>query len=254
MPLNLVLLKTPPKIRLPQKPIRTRSPFKHTLSSVYVVILVKKVINYHLAHGFSKCLPLIVRNVHAKKHVCFDCLHPGQNAGACTSKFTCRERKLQHHSLLHREKPSTASNQKFVSKRNAQPNLGTASTSDVKPNCNEAQGNQHAEGLCAKATNTSNVFLSTAFVKIRNQSGKGIQMRARRGSQGSFITESNAKALMLNTIRTQTPISPIGSLKAQKTLGVLPTRLNQTNDTSVHIIPKITNTLPMKHIDISQSL
>ena len=32
----------------------------------------------------------------------------------------------------------------------------------------------------------------------------------------------------------------------------LPTRLNQTIDTSLHIIPKITNTSPVKQIDISQ--
>ena len=72
------------------------------------------------------------------------------------------------------------------------------------------------------------------------------------GSQASFITESNAKALMLKIAWTQTPISQLGAAKAQKTLGILPTCLNQTTDTSLHIIPKITNTLPVKHIDISQ--
>ena len=34
-------------------------------------------------------------------------------------------------------------------------------------------------------------------------------------------------------------------------MGVLPTRLNQTVDTSLHFILKIRNTLPVKHIDIS---
>ena len=72
------------------------------------------------------------------------------------------------------------------------------------------------------------------------------------GSQAIFIKESNAKALMLKIVRTQTPISPLGAAKAQKTLGVLPTRLNQTLDTILHNIPKITNTLLEKHIDISQ--
>ena len=124
----------------------------------------------------------------------------------------------------------------------------------MKPNRNESQVNQPAEGLCAKATNSSNDLLSTALVKIRDQSGKDLQMRALldSGSQARFITESNAKALMLEIIRTQTPISPLGAAKAQKTLGVLPTRLNQTIDTSLHIIPKITDTLSVKHIDISQ--
>ena len=70
--------------------------------------------------------------------------------------------------------------------------------------------------------------------------------------RASFITESNAKALMMKRIRTQTPISPVVAAKAQKTLGVLPIRLNQTYDTSLHNILKITNTMPVKHIDNSQ--
>ena len=38
-----------------------------------------------------------------QKQVYFDCLHPGHNVGSCTSKFICRECKLKHHSLKHRE-------------------------------------------------------------------------------------------------------------------------------------------------------
>ena len=100
------------------------------------------------------------------------------------------EVELNHHSQIHRKKPSTVSTQKFVSKKNAQSDSGTASTSDVKPNCNETQRNQAAEGFCAKTTNTSNVLFSTAMVKIQDHSGKHIQMRALldSGSQASFIT------------------------------------------------------------------
>ena len=204
------------------------------IQSYTVVNICGDTICSQESHKLSSC-PLILkmsaidRQKYARqKQVCFNCLHPSHNVGACTSKFTCRECKLKHHSLLHREKPSTASTQKFVSKKYAQSNLGTAPTSDLKPNCNESQVNQPAESFCAKATNSSNVLLSTALVKIREQSGKDIQMRALldSGSQGSFITESNAKALMLKIVRTQTPISPLGTAKAQKTLGVLPIRLN----------------------------
>ena len=92
------------------------------------------------------------------------------------------------------------------------------------------------------------------MVNIHDHSGKDIPMRALLdfGSRASFITESNTKSLMLEIVRTQTPISPLGAAKAQKTLGVLPTRLNQTVDTSLHISPNLRNTLPVKHIDISQ--
>ena len=92
--------------------------------------------------------------------------------------FTCRECKLKHHLLIHRGKPSTVSSQNFVSKTSAQSILRTASTSDVKPNCNDMQRNPAAEGFCARSTKTSNVFLSTAMVKIQDHSGKDIEMCA----------------------------------------------------------------------------
>ena len=39
------------------------------------------------------------------RRACFNCLQSGHNLGDCTSKYTCRECKLKHHTLLYREKP-----------------------------------------------------------------------------------------------------------------------------------------------------
>ena len=172
-----------------------------------------------VSHKLSSCPLFLKMSAFDRQQIIdFNCLHPGHKIGACTSQFTCKERKLKHHSVLHREKPSTPSTQIYVSKRNAQSNLSTAFKSDVKPNCNEAKGNQPAKGFCANATNTSNVHLPTALFKIRDKSREDIQIRALldSGSQASFITESNAKALMLKLIRTQTPISPNSCRKGPK--------------------------------------
>ena len=38
------------------------------------------------------------------KNLCFNCLQGGHTVGECQSQHTCRECKLKHHSLLHRER------------------------------------------------------------------------------------------------------------------------------------------------------
>ena len=36
------------------------------------------------------------------KKLCFNCFQSGHSSNACPSKFTCRECKMKHHTLLHR--------------------------------------------------------------------------------------------------------------------------------------------------------
>ena len=72
------------------------------------------------------------------------------------------------------------------------------------------------------------------------------------GSQASFITEAKAKAFMLPIEKTQIPIAALGASKTQKTLGLIAMKLNDVFETNLHVIPKITNEIPTKPIDVSQ--
>ena len=60
------------------------------------------------------------------------------------------------------------------------------------------------------------------------------------------------KALMIPIEKVQIPIAALGAARTQKTLGLIPTKLNDVVETNLHVIPKITNEKPTKLIDVSQ--
>ena len=84
-------------------------------------------------------------------------------------------------------------------------------------------------------------------------SGDAIKLRAilDSGSQASFVTKDVAKALMLPTQRSQINVSTRNSSHFQQTRGFLPVKLNDTIEGNLHRIPKISNTIPDKGIDVS---
>ena len=176
--------------------------------------------------------------------------------GACTSKYTCRECKMKHHTLLHRDKILQANSS---IKRSIQSNA--ASTETRKKN-HETVVNSHCNATTECRLHSSpshsspfnNVLLSTAYVSLRDKAGSEISMRALldSGSQASFITEAKAKAFMLPIEKTQRPIAALGAAKTQKTLGLIAMKLNDVVETNIHVIPKITNEIPTKPIDVSQ--
>ena len=99
------------------------------------------------------------------------------------------------------------------------------------------------------------VLLSAVVVSLRNGSGKPIRVRALLdcGFQASFVTTNMAKALMLSTRSNQTTIRTLGSAQTQKTYEILSTTINDAVDVILHRISKITNVIPSRDIDISQT-
>ena len=97
---------------------------------------------------------------------------------------------------------------------------------------------QFTTGHFSADNEINTVLLSTSLVRNRNSSGDAIKLRALldSGSQASFVTEDVAKALMLPT---------------QETRGLLPVTFNNTIEVNLHLIPKISNTIPDKGIHVS---
>ena len=180
------------------------------------------------------------------KQLCFNCLQSGHGVGACTSKYTCREYKMKHHTLLHRDKSLQANSSiKGTIQSNA------ASTETIKKN-HETVVKSHCNTTTECRLHSSpshslpfnNVLLSTAYVSLRDKAGNKISMRALldSGSQASFITEAKAKALMLPIEKTQIPIAALGAAKTQKTLGLIAMKLNDVVETNLHVIQKLRTT------------
>ena len=102
-------------------------------------------------------------NLVKKKRACFNCLSPDHSASECTSKFSCRECKGKHHTLLHRDKPRSSSDQQ-PSKQDRDGNKdGEDKTGTLSPTM--------ASGHCSKGSPVTSVLLATAVVKVRNASG-----------------------------------------------------------------------------------
>ena len=181
------------------------------------------------------------------KRLCFNCLHPDHSSKDCQSKFSCRECKMKHHTLLHRtQKPSNPPQVGDNGRNTFQASGSSASQKD--------SNSKFTTGHLNTDSQNNTVLLSTVVVSIRNGSGKPIRMRALldSGSQASFITANMAKALMLSTRNNQATITTLGSAQTQKTCGILSTTINDTVDVNLHLISKITNVIPSREIDISQ--
>ena len=184
------------------------------------------------------------------KRVCFNCLQSGHSAANCPSKFTCRECRQRHHTLLHKPVKGTPVNTEKATglhsnlpERTLEETLNTEEAPDLV-----------TSGHCNASIPINNVLLSTAVVSIKNSNGKVVKLRALldSGSQASFITENMATALMLKLKKGQVTVTTLGASSTEKTKGILSTKLNDTVPVNLHVIPRITNQVPTSKVDISQ--
>lgn len=104
------------------------------------------------------------------------------------------------------------------------------------------------------ASSSDQVLLSTAEVRVQNESGESQIGRVLldSGSQCNFITESMAQILKLRKTRVQHTVLGIGGKSQNVKAAVVVTirsRINNYNLTcSCLVVPKITNTLPSENI------
>ena len=177
-------------------------------------------------------------NVVKTKRGCYNCLQLGHNVSKCPSKFTCRECRQKHHTLLHR--PSQV---KTTSVEVQETSQEIHATSVV-----ETVSNVQCGAVSLKKT----VLLSTAYVMIKDANGTPLTLRAMldSGSQASFISESRANALKVKVLGDSISITPLGSSSSQKTKGVLSTVLNDAVHVDLHVVSKISNLVPPRKVMI----
>ena len=174
------------------------------------------------------------------------CIQSVLSASKCPSKFTCRECKQRHHTLLHRTLKGTQVKRKSAAGLFS--NLPETASEDSSKLGQTA--NQVTSRHCNASVPINNVLLSTALVSIKDFTCKTVKIRALldSGSQASFIT---AAALMLKVRRSQVAITPLGASATERTKGMLATKLKHT-PVNLHVIPRITNQVPRCKVDVSQ--
>ena len=188
-----------------------------------------------------------------KKPACFNCLQTGHSVSECGSKFSCRECKAKHHTLLHRPKPATTLHD-GSNKTIARVSTSANTTIQSAGSAGQQADTSVLTGHCGSGSPNAGALLPTAMVPIHNKSGETVHLRALldSGSQVSFITEAKAKALRLKVQKTPSTIITLGASSSQKTCGVLPATIAGSIDVNFHVIPKITGSLPNAIVDISQ--
>ncbi|XP_075986344.1 uncharacterized protein LOC142983392 [Anticarsia gemmatalis] len=133
----------------------------------------------------------------AKLKVCKNCLYSHGNV-ACSSKKTCRECNLKHHTLLHFNKPVyNDSNVRRDQDRNSNPGPSTSTT----------PGAHHL------ATDGTEVLLTTIQIKVQSADGNYVTLRGLldQGSQTNLISENAAQLLRLPRSKFDAAITGIGS-------------------------------------------
>ena len=71
------------------------------------------------------------------------------------------------------------------------------------------------------------------------------------GSHASFITSDKTRALMLPTKKTSNTMTPLGAGTTQRVNQLLATKLNDSFNVNLFILPKITNHIPSHKIYVS---
>ena len=165
--------------------------------------------------------------------LCFNCLKDGPGIKTCTSKSTSQKCKRKHHSLLHRQEP-------------------TSSTFSGNSLHHEKDGN-------VKESNSCSVLLPTAIVSVLNSKNQLIPCRALldSGSQLSFITQALSGRLNLNITEKHLNLSGIGGqsndVKAGLANIVLKSVLKEIR-VSAYILKQLTTSVPSKTLQHPKNL
>lgn len=167
-----------------------------------------------------------------KLGICINCLSPGHNVSNCTSKHRCKACKNSHHTLLHRESPSTSS-------------------TTYQP-VTQATVNTHLNN------HSSSVILATAIILISDSTGEYKLARALLDScsQVNLITEKLAGLLNLPRRKTFVEVSGVGESSSKMKCEVESTIRSRFNSHEFSVGLLVTNRisgyLPSTNIDITK--
>lgn len=210
----------------------------------------------HLLHLCPAFLQMTVssRESLIRTHaLCRNCLKRGHQARDCSSRYTCRKCKAQHHTLVCFKGESD-------SKPQAVPNVNKGgSGSNNKSSANTANTNQQEANAASTSTassnmahgRTSSILLATAVVLVEDDTGSRYPARALldSGSECNFISETLSQRLNIHS-REKVDVSVLGighvATKAKQRLQVaIKSRVSLfSRSLSFLVLPKVTVNLP----------
>ncbi|XP_050063173.1 uncharacterized protein LOC126552505 [Aphis gossypii] len=185
-----------------------------------------------------------------KKELCFVCLRPDHEANSCKSAYLCKTCEGRHSVLLHLDSKHKGSG------KTSTPNAMAIS----KPIESTTDQNCTATNFSGAVKSDVSVVLATAIVRIQDQSGELVPVRALldTGSQISAITNQCAIQLGLPRHKGRVEVSglaqqPVRTVKGSTNCSFIPLLYDapQISATNIVILPKITALMPNQKLPIS---
>ncbi|XP_058839042.1 uncharacterized protein LOC131694586 [Topomyia yanbarensis] len=185
--------------------------------------------------------------------LCRNCFRQGHQARDCQSKFSCRNCKGRHHTMVcfKREKDSNGKGSIVATDGN--------STTAKEPQASSTQGANLA-ATDVSASNpaqqfSSQVLLATAVIIVEDDDGRHIPARALldSGSESNFITERLSQRLKVKRQRVDISVLGIGQAGTKVKQRILTTIRSRVSDFSREmsflVLPKVTVNLPTATIN-----
>ncbi|XP_067621982.1 uncharacterized protein [Eurosta solidaginis] len=180
---------------------------------------------------FAAMDPLQRYDVAKKRNLCLNCLGKNHLSSKYPSINRCQHCKVSHHTLLHRNSPSTLT-----------------STDPIQ--APSASLHSHMK--------SNDVILATAVVQLHNNKGNSITARALLdpASQLNFISERITNMLKLSRTKIAMEISGIGALRTKAKyvalIGIKSMHTGFTSLVEVVIMPSISSSQPRCPIEIAE--
>ncbi|XP_055604588.1 uncharacterized protein LOC129752832 [Uranotaenia lowii] len=216
-----------------------------------------------------------------RARLCLNCLSPGHMARVC-SRGSCHHCGSRHHSLLHPDPQSSVSQihmnsppsvrqapqspppsptSQPIPSNSPHPRPQTSSSFTVMQMPDFSEDIHHTIGHPTQThTPPRQVLLSTAIVRVQDQSGKLRSARALldSGSQGNFMSSSFCQRLGLQSSSECHIVQGIGGSTTVSTKQVVASVLPRVSGISsfsssitFHVLPEISNTVSACRVSVS---
>ncbi|XP_055604946.1 uncharacterized protein LOC129753177 [Uranotaenia lowii] len=186
-----------------------------------------------------------------KQELCRNCLRAGHQSRECKSKFSCRNCKGRHHTL--------------VCSRDGKGNIASTSCSNYRNHGNSVNSASIESDESVNVTSVSasgverpsTVLLATAVVWLEDEYGRKVPARALldSGSECNFATERLSQLIKASRKKVSVTVQGIGQSNAQVKQQIRAKLRSRVSDFSLTtdflVFPKVTANLPTQSVDIS---
>ncbi|XP_055585276.1 uncharacterized protein LOC129738115 [Uranotaenia lowii] len=189
--------------------------------------------------------------------LCRNCLARGHQARDCTSKYSCRQCKGRHHTLVcfkaNGKQPRRTS---FAQDGGKSKESGNSSTPSTDQAISNTAANERVSSNTGRVKETR-ILLATAVVLIEGEGGVKCPARALldSGSECNFMSEKLCQMLKVTRKSTDVSIIEIGNSSAKARFRVAARIRSRVSDYDQNmeflVLPKVTANLPSKSLQIT---